>query len=128
MKNIVRWIIAFPIAIIFSSLISFAYSYIVSLVLSDPSLFTVFGTYIQFFVQGILFVMIVYFVVPSHKLKTAMIAFLLFSTLMLISEFYLKGLNSEPIDLVKMSLSILGSFLGFYNMRIMEKADKTRTE
>lgn len=128
MKDVLRWIFAFPLAILLSSIISSVFPYIASLLLSESSIFKVFGVYIQFFVQGILFVIIVYFVVPSHKLKTAMIAFLLFSILMLISEFYLKGLNSEPIDLVKMSLSILGSFLGFYNMRVMEKADKTRTE
>ncbi|KAF2327269.1 hypothetical protein [Flavobacterium daemonense] len=125
MKNLLLWIIAFPFAIIASSLISSAYSYIVSLVISEPKLFTIFGTYIQFFAQGILFVTIVYFIVPNYKLKSAFVAFFVFTAIMLVSEFYLKKLYSEPLEITKMCISIAGSLLGYYNMTVMGKADKS---
>lgn len=126
MINILRWIFLLPLAILISTLASTLYAFLVSLLINDSNMFEIFGVYVQHFIQGISFIMLMYFIAPYSKLVSAFSGLLIFITIMVISEFYLKRLNSEPREIHKMYISIFGALLGTFNMYIMHVSDKAR--
>lgn len=75
----------------------------------------------NFFLQGILFIVPVYFIAPNFKIQTLKIFLILWILVVVFGDYYLYSTNRENIGIWNSLLRIIGASLAYINITLEHK-------
>lgn len=75
----------------------------------------------NFFLQGILFIVPVYFIAPKFKIQTLKIFLILWILVVVFGDYYLYSTNRENIGIWNTLLRIIGASLAYINITLEHK-------
>lgn len=120
--NTIRWIIILPISITCSIIFPYLYQLLVEIFIEENTFadsFFLNGT--NFILQGIFYIVPVYFLAPKYKSQTLKLFLILWIVIVIVGDYYLYYTNRENVGVWNSLLRIIGALLAYINIVLEHK-------